>query len=60
MRHQRTFRGHKLAVYCLAFDRSGRKIVTGEGPCWRGLLGWSDCLLAVMHCCRDAATQQNA
>lgn len=43
MRHQRTFRGHKLAVYCLAFDRSGRKIVTGEGGSTGCLAGATAC-----------------
>ena len=29
MRHHRSFRGHKLALYCLVSDGAGRRIVTG-------------------------------
>ncbi|KAI8471016.1 MAG: hypothetical protein J3K34DRAFT_520916 [Monoraphidium minutum] len=29
MRHHTTVRGHRLAVYCVAFDRTGRYVVTG-------------------------------
>lgn len=25
-----TIRGHKLAVYCVAFDKAGRHIITGS------------------------------
>lgn len=28
-RHHVTVRGHRLAVYCAAFDRSGRYVITG-------------------------------
>ena len=30
MRHLRTFRGHRLAVYCLACDARGRYVITGS------------------------------
>ena len=30
MQHHKTIRGHKLAVYCIAFDRAGRHIITGS------------------------------
>ena len=30
LRHQRTVRGHHFAVYCIAWDRSGRRIITGS------------------------------
>ena len=30
MQHHKTVRGHKLAVYCIAFDRAGRHIITGS------------------------------
>ncbi len=30
MRHQASFRGHRLAVYCLAIDCSGSFVVTGS------------------------------
>ena len=30
MQHHKTVRGHKLAVYCIAFDRTGRHIITGS------------------------------
>lgn len=30
LRYQRTVRGHHFAVYCIAFDRSGRRIITGS------------------------------
>ena len=30
LRHQRTVRGHRYAVYCVTFDRSGRRIITGS------------------------------
>lgn len=30
MQHHKTIRGHKLAVYCIAFDRAGRNIITGS------------------------------
>ena len=28
--HQRTVRGHRAAVYCIAFDRAGRRVMTGS------------------------------
>eukprot|EP00798_Chlamydomonas_sp_ICE-L_P031195 gene31195-6342_t len=28
--HQASFRGHKLAVYCLAYDCTGQKLITGS------------------------------
>jgi len=28
--HQRTFRGHRSAVYCIVYDKAGRYIVTGS------------------------------
>ena len=39
LRHQRTLRGHHFAVYCIAFDRSGRYVITGSDDhlvkvCW--------------------------
>lgn len=30
MQHHKTIRGHKLAVYCIAFDRAGRHVITGS------------------------------
>ena len=30
LQHQLTVRGHRYAVYCLAYDRSGRYVVTGS------------------------------
>ena len=30
VQHHKTVRGHKLAVYCIAFDRAGRHIITGS------------------------------
>ena len=30
LRHQRTLRGHRFAVYCITFDRSGRYVITGS------------------------------
>lgn len=30
MQHLKTIRGHRLPVYCLAFDRSGRWLFTGS------------------------------
>lgn len=30
MQHHKTVRGHKLAVYCIAYDRAGRHIITGS------------------------------
>ena len=30
LRYQRTVRGHHFAVYCIAFDRTGRRIITGS------------------------------
>lgn len=30
MQHHKTIRGHKLAVYCIAFDRVGTHIITGS------------------------------
>ena len=30
LRHQRTLRGHHFAVYCIAFDRTGRYVITGS------------------------------
>jgi hypothetical protein len=30
LHYQRTVRGHHFAVYCIAFDRSGRRIITGS------------------------------
>lgn len=30
LRYQRTVRGHHFAVYCIAFNRSGRRIITGS------------------------------
>jgi len=28
--HHQTVRGHSAAVYCVAFDRSGRRLITGS------------------------------
>ena len=28
--HHQTIRGHSAAVYCVAFDRSGRRLITGS------------------------------
>ena len=30
LRHQRTVRGHRFAVYCIAFDQGGRRLITGS------------------------------
>ncbi len=30
VQHHKTIRGHKLAVYCIAFDRVGKHIITGS------------------------------
>ncbi len=30
LQHQLTVRGHRFAVYCVTYDRSGRYIVTGS------------------------------
>ena len=30
LRHQRTLRGHRFAVYCIAFSRCGRYVITGS------------------------------
>lgn len=30
IQHHKTIRGHKLAVYCIAFDKAGRHIITGS------------------------------
>ena len=30
LRHQRTLRGHRFAVYCITFDRSDRYVITGS------------------------------
>lgn len=30
LRHQRTVRGHRVAVYCITFDRTGRRVITGS------------------------------
>ena len=30
LQHQLTVRGHRFAVYCVSYDRSGRYIVTGS------------------------------
>lgn len=30
IQHHKTIRGHKLAVYCIAFDRAGKHIITGS------------------------------
>ena len=30
MQHQKTVRGHRYPVYCLAFDRTGRLLITGS------------------------------
>ena len=28
--HQRTFRGHRSAVYCITYDKAGRFVITGS------------------------------
>ena len=30
IRHLCTVRGHKMAVYCLTFDNTGRRLITGS------------------------------
>ena len=30
MQHQKTIRGHRYPVYCLAFDRTGRLLISGS------------------------------
>ena len=30
LRYQKTLRGHNAAVYCVAFDKTGRYVVTGS------------------------------
>jgi PH-interacting protein len=47
IRHVRTLRGHKLAVYCLAYTRDGRYIVSGSDD-W--LVKVCTCLGAASKC----------
>lgn len=57
--HQRTVRGHRAAVYCIAFDRAGRRVMTGSDdrlvkaspdglfsspPCFKGLFSYHVCV----------------
>ena len=30
VQHQRSMRGHSAAVYCVTFDRTGRRLITGS------------------------------
>ncbi|GAX76871.1 hypothetical protein CEUSTIGMA_g4317.t1 [Chlamydomonas eustigma] len=50
IRHNATFRGHRLAVYCLAIDRHGRFMVTGCDD-WLVKI-WSVTTGSLLHTCR--------
>ncbi|GFR48989.1 hypothetical protein Agub_g11008, partial [Astrephomene gubernaculifera] len=43
MRHLKTVRGHRLAVYCCTYDNTGKRIITGSDDCivkiWSALTG---------------------
>ncbi|KAL3137809.1 hypothetical protein ABBQ38_005065 [Trebouxia sp. C0009 RCD-2024] len=50
MQHHKTIRGHKLAVYCIAFDRAGRHIITGSDD--RLVKIWSSQTALLLRSCR--------
>jgi WD40 repeat protein len=49
LHHQRTVRGHRSAVYCIAFDRSGRSIITGSDDRLVKVSSIPPCLLFRFH-----------
>ncbi|KAK9840988.1 hypothetical protein WJX81_004207 [Elliptochloris bilobata] len=48
--HQRTARGHRAAVYCIAFDRVGRRVMTGSDD--RLVKFWSVDTMLLLTTCR--------
>ncbi|KAL0024726.1 hypothetical protein WJX77_011758 [Trebouxia sp. C0004] len=50
IQHHKTIRGHKLAVYCIAFDRVGRHIITGSDD--RLVKIWSVQTALLLRSCR--------
>eukprot|EP00884_Botryococcus_braunii_P018016 jgi/Botrbrau1/4899/Bobra.118_1s0013.1 len=50
MQHQRSTRGHRFAVYCIAFDKTGRRIITGSDD--RLVKIWSSATALLLASCR--------